>query len=299
MDIVDDVIRHLGLRSRVAYRLRDGDDWASALRDSPLLQLHCVLDGRCWYRVDTQADAIPLHAGEVLMLPRGGRVQLLQEPTHPTRPGEPAHAQCQAPRILILGVDVELASRIHHPLFAGLPGATLARRAAFRATGTRQHAGYLIDQSGIAQRGDHSRGAESAIIDRLVDILLIQTLKAHYAASGNDQPFVRALHDPAITRAVVAIHAAPGHNWCLERLAAASGLSRSVFSRRFTTLTGVPAMQYLTQWRMHIALEQLRAGVSDPETIAHAVGYLSPTAFRKTFKRVHGFTPAQAATDSG
>lgn len=301
MDIVDDVIRHLGLRSRVAYRLERIGSWKNTFRGGHLLQLHCVLDGTCWCRVSPQATRNRMQNGDVLVLPRGGNVELYESPGEdertPPRTLSPeaisTATHAGTPRVLILGVDVELAGHDNHPLFTGLPDATLITRAGFVSSGTRRHAGYLIEQTETQESG-----TESAIIDRLVEILLIQTIKAHYAANGTDNSFMRALQDPAVSRSVAAIHQSPGYNWSLERLAATSGLSRSAFSRRFTELTGVPAMHYLTVWRMHLALEKLKSGYVDQETVAHTVGYLSPSAFQKAFKRVHGFTPAQAATAS-
>lgn len=299
MDIVDDVIRHLGLRSRVAYRLEQTGGWDAITRDSQLLQLHCVLDGTCWYRLSTGPTERRLQRGDVLLLPRGGRMSLLPTPsdTHPPPPGNGDHvepdvrASILAARVLTLGVEVELAGHPRHPLFDGLPEAMQIDRASFLASGTREHAGYLIEKT-----GGRETEAESAIIDRLVEILLIQAIKAHHASTADDDSFLRVLADPAISQAVAAIHRSPGFNWSLERLAAASGLSRSVFSRRFTDLTGVPAMHYLTAWRMQLALEKLRSGCIDAQSVAHSVGYLSIVAFQKAFKRVHGFTPAQVSS---
>jgi AraC-like DNA-binding protein len=93
-----------------------------------------------------------------------------------------------------------------------------------------------------------------------------------------------------------AIHENPGRNWSLEHLAEVACLSRSTFSRQFTEITGIPAMHYLTLWRMHTAPTRLKAGNRDLQCVAREVGYLSAAAFQKAFKRVHGFTPTQAIT---
>ncbi|MDJ0739638.1 MAG: AraC family transcriptional regulator [Gammaproteobacteria bacterium] len=294
MDIIDDVIRHLGLRGRVAYRHERPADLADAIHDSELLQLHCVLDGACRYRVDGDHGEYRLQRGDVLLLPCGGQVTLLDAGgsarAHTAQHPSPAGAA----RLLALGVEVELAGRLRHPLFSGLPRVVRIDHAGFVTSGTPEHAGYLVARSGA--RG---AGAESAIIDRLVEILLIQAIKAYQAGRATDTAFVSALLDPAVSRAIAAIHAEPGRNWSLERLAQASGLSRSAFSRRFTELTGVPAMHYLTAWRMQLALQKLRSGGVDLAHIARSVGYLSPAAFQKAFKRVHGFTPGQATAVAG
>ncbi|WP_327583835.1 cupin domain-containing protein [Nonomuraea sp. NBC_00507] len=52
--------------------------------------------------------------------------------------------------------------------------------------------------------------------------------------------------------------ARPGGDGIVPELAARSGLSRSVFAQRFTTLIGEPPMAYLTWWRMTSAGRLLR-----------------------------------------
>ena len=296
MDIVDDVMRQLSLRGRGAYRLERRGDWACELPGAGLFQLHCLLEGQCWYRTNQHGTPANLVSGDVLVRPRGGPVSLhTAENRYPERIGyrfdvESADINIVRPRVLILGVEVERVGDNHHPLISGLPEATLVKRMHFAHAGTRQHAGFLIDQV-----YSESHETESSILDRLVEILMIQVIKAHYDTAEPRHCFIRALRDPALRRAITAIHENPGFNWSLERLAAVSGMSRSTFSRHFTQVTGIPAMHYLTLWRMHTALGQLQSGSTDLERLAHTAGYLSTSAFQKAFKRVHGFTPSQAS----
>lgn len=297
MDIVDNILRHLHIQSRVTYRLEEGGHWGYRLIGGGQFQLHCVLEGRCRYLTEGAPEWFELSAGDVLILPRGGTASIQDDSSHQRALNEHDLRQgfagngrrTQAPRVIVLGGTLEFAGQTHHPLISGLPDVTLVRRSDLLRTGTKRHAGFMID---IAL-SDY-RDTSSPILDRLFEILLIQVIKAHYASAGPAYRFMAALHDRAINRAITAIHENPGHNWSLERLAEAAGLSRSTFSRQFTELTGIPAMHYLTLWRMHTALTRLKAGNRDLESVAHEAGYLSPAAFQKAFKRVHGFTPTQA-----
>lgn len=301
MDIVDDVMRLLRVRSRAAYRIcRDGD-WARRIEDGDLFRLHCLLEGQCFGKLAAGGRWYAMRAGDVLVVPRGGatRIQGTRrsdvEPTgHRLAQGFVDDGQqAGAQRVLLLGATVEFAGATLHPLITGLPEVTLIPHAAFLKTGSRRHAGYLVDQL-----LPDSHGTQAAVIDRLVEILLMQVIRAHQTFAGPTYRFMGALLDPPLRRAIVAIHLRPGHNWSLERLAEVARLSRSAFSRRFSDQVGVAAMHYLTLWRMQTAIGRLRSGHADSEAIAREVGYRSAAAFQKAFKRVHGVTPAQAAARS-
>ena len=68
-------------------------------------------------------------------------------------------------------------------------------------------------------------------------------------------------------------------------------MSRSAFAARFTDLVGEPAMQYVTRWRMHLALDELTGGDATVAELADRLGYRSEAAFARAFKRVIGSPP--------
>ena len=65
-------------------------------------------------------------------------------------------------------------------------------------------------------------------------------------------------------------------------------MSRSAFAARFTELVGEPAMQYVTRWRMHVALHALKDDGATVAELANRLGYRSEAAFARAFKRVIG-----------
>jgi AraC-like DNA-binding protein len=69
-------------------------------------------------------------------------------------------------------------------------------------------------------------------------------------------------------------------------------MSRSAFAERFTGLLGIPPMQYLAQWRLQLAAQELRNTDRPLVAIAEDVGYESEAAFNRAFKREFGAPPA-------
>jgi len=51
-------------------------------------------------------------------------------------------------------------------------------------------------------------------------------------------------------------------------------------------------MQYLTQWRLQLASDQLARGSGKVASIGERVGYESEAAFSRAFKRATGSSPA-------
>jgi AraC-like DNA-binding protein len=88
------------------------------------------------------------------------------------------------------------------------------------------------------------------------------------------------------------INARPSQDWTVTRLAAAVGMSRSVFSEEFLHQVGEAPIRYLTHVRMTIACQMLKNPNVPIMEIAHQVGYSSNISLIRTFKRFYGITPA-------
>jgi len=56
-----------------------------------------------------------------------------------------------------------------------------------------------------------------------------------------------------VGRARALMHEQPAQDWSMDELGRRVGLSRSALHERFIQLIGVPATQYLAQWRMQAA----------------------------------------------
>jgi AraC-like DNA-binding protein len=71
-------------------------------------------------------------------------------------------------------------------------------------------------------------------------------------------------------------------------------MSRSAFAARFTELVGEPVMQYVTRWRMQVALDRLQHDDVPIAELAARLGYESEAAFSRAFKRTVGISPGAA-----
>jgi AraC-like DNA-binding protein len=144
----------------------------------------------------------------------------------------------------------------------------------------------------MAAEAEQLRPGGEAVITRLADILVIQTLRAWIERDPAGQSgWLGALQDPQIGRVLAAVHRDPAHPWTLESLATQAAMSRSVFSARFTEIVGEPAMHYVARWRMQLAVTWLREEDAPIADFASRLGYESEASFSHAFKRFIGVSP--------
>lgn len=142
--------------------------------------------------------------------------------------------------------------------------------------------------------GDTAAGA--AVVQRLVEVLLIEALRAQTPAlTGGQRGLLAGLTDPVLAPALHALHADLPHGWTVESLARAASVSRAVFARRFTETVGIPPMHYLLEWRLTLAKDLLRSGTLSTAQVAQRVGYRSAPAFTTAFVRSVGCSPTEFA----
>ncbi|GAB2702395.1 AraC family transcriptional regulator [Nocardia thraciensis] len=136
------------------------------------------------------------------------------------------------------------------------------------------------------------RPAQGAMLDRLLDLLLIATLRAWF--SRNDAPaWYHAYADPLVGKALRLLQHNPAHPWTVASLATEVGVSRAALARRFTDLVGEPPMAFLTDWRLALAADLLHDSDATVEAIARRVGYGSAFALSTAFKRHFGVSPRE------
>ncbi|MGW5379055.1 AraC family transcriptional regulator [Nocardia sp. NPDC003999] len=132
--------------------------------------------------------------------------------------------------------------------------------------------------------------AQSAVLDRLLDLVLIAALRAWFSRA--DAPgWYHAYGDPLVGKALRLLQHNPAHGWTVAGLAEAVGMSRAALARRFTDLVGEPPMAFLTEWRLALAADLLQESDATIEAIARQVGYGSAFALSTAFKRHFGISP--------
>jgi AraC-like DNA-binding protein len=139
------------------------------------------------------------------------------------------------------------------------------------------------------------RPGQQVVLDRLLDWMLVCTLREWFDRPGGEPPtWWAAQQDPVVGEALRLLHAEPAAPWTVAVLADRTGVSRSTLAKRFADLVGVPPLTYLTRWRMTLAadllVEREAATIAD---IARTVGYSDPFGFSAAFKRVRGVNPSE------
>ena len=136
---------------------------------------------------------------------------------------------------------------------------------------------------------------QQVVLDRLLDWMLVCTLREWFDRPGGEPPaWCAAQRDPVVGDALRLLHAEPAAPWTVSSLADRTGVSRSTLAKRFADLVGEPPLTYLTRWRMTLAADLLveREAATVAE-IARAVGYSDAFGFSAAFKRVRGVSPSE------
>jgi len=270
------------------------------------LMFHVLTLGECW--LEAQGDPPRrLAPGDLVLVPHGEGHRLV------SAPGEAAAGLFDLPRafaseryeVLRQGGGGEAtamicgAVRFDHP--AALQLVRLLPRvleAQVRDPGPRD---WLMSTLQLMENEARAmRPGGETVITRLADILVIQAIRAWIeqdpAAQGG---WLGALQDRQLGCALSLIHREPARDWSLPALAEAAAMSRSAFAARFAEKVGMPAMQYVTRWRMQVALSWLQEREIAVAELAERLGYQSEAAFSRAFKRCIGVAPGSVRRCSG
>ncbi|MFG1925385.1 AraC family transcriptional regulator [Cryptosporangium sp. NPDC048952] len=303
-----------GPRARGAFLVRSllTPPWSIRLRDESPLTVCAVVHG--------EACVLP-EAGGVIWL-EAGDLAIFRGPDHYTvadsadtapqvhiLPGQ----ECQTPEGLPLGLMTDLMappgalgvrtwgndatggtelltgtyeahSEVSSRLLATLPPVLVIRHSAWE----NPLIGFLAEEIVRDSPGQH------AVLDRLLDLLLIGALRWWFARQDSAAPgWYRAHGDPVVGPAVRMLQSDPARAWTVALLARETGVSRAALARRFTELVGEPPMAFLTGWRLALAADLLREPDATLAAVARRVGYSSPFALSSAFKRVRGVSPAE------
>ncbi|WP_028492034.1 AraC family transcriptional regulator [Thioalkalivibrio sp. ALE19] len=290
-DVLSTVLAAYNLRARIDTNPRLCGEWQLGTSGTGNASFHLVGEGGCYLHM-VDAPVRRLEAGDLLLLPHDDWHLLSSRDSweYPAShlnlvTGEdPEHA---AVTQLLCG-HFEFDSGRRNPVLSGLPGCIIIRHA--EAGERLGHLARLMFIE-LMERPPGYR----PVLDRLADTLFVMAVRHHVCRAGEPPAgsLMAALADERIRRALDALHARPEAAWTLEGLAGEAAMSRSSFAERFHVLVGQSPIEYLTQWRMVLAERLLRDGRESVAGVMEQVGYASEPAFRKAFKRVHGFGPGR------
>jgi transcriptional regulator GlxA family with amidase domain len=144
----------------------------------------------------------------------------------------------------------------------------------------------------VRQEASRSAPGAQVIFAKLADVFLSQALRAYLAGAGQTGLLhPRTRHDPQVEKAAALIRDQPTRPWTLQALAREVGMSRTLFTTRFRTVTGESPMRYLAKVRLAQAAGYLRTADLSIEAIAMRTGYGNDASLSKAFKRELGISP--------
>ncbi len=313
MDALSDVLRAVRLTGAIFFDVHASGPWVAETPQGKsivgamfpgsehLISYHVITEGQCWASVPGEAP-MQLSKGDIIVLPHGDthvlsstpglrkspNMEMYRMPSDRRLPisisicmgddqGQPAHFVCG-----FLGCD----SRPYNPLLAALP----------RVFRISEQAGGSLSayvQFALAESSEPRMGRQE-VLGRLSELMFIDVVRRYLEALPADRTdWLAGLRDPLVGRALSALHRNPARDWTIELLARHVGSSRSTLAERFTQFVGHPPMQYLTNWRMQLATNDLLGGTDNIAVIANRVGYESEAAFSRAFKKVVGEPPSQ------
>lgn len=297
-------------RATGAFVLRSvlSPPWAMRIEDDAPLTLVILTQGRAWI-VPDDGDAVVIEPGDVALLRGPGhRYTVADDPLSPVdvvidenqtptyRPG--VHWDFltdlgvrtwgndrQGSTVMLTGT-YQVRGEVSESLLRLLPPILVAPVDGGMAPLVTLLADEIVrDQAG-----------QETVLDRLLDLLLIGTLRTWFSDPSQATGWFRAQSDPVVGSALRLMHDSPARPWTVGDLAARVGVSRATLARRFTELVGQPPVTYLTEWRLKLAADLLREPQHTVGAIATAVGYSTAFALSAAFRRERGESPRDYRT---
>jgi AraC-like DNA-binding protein len=296
-----------GPRARRAFLLRSllEPPWSLRIEDEAPLTVIVLLRGLAWLVPDDE-PACELRPGDVAIVRGPAPYTVADDPATVPQvvilPGE----RCTTPEGESLSEVMDLGVRT----WGNSPtGSVMMLTGTYQTDGevSRRLLDALPDR--IVLRGDtwtcpvvpllveevaKNDPGQEVVLDRLLDVLLVDSLKAWFSRPESNSPrWYRAHGDPVVGEALRLLQHQPALPWTVASLAAACGVSRAALARRFNELVGEPPMAFLTGWRLALAADLLLEQGASVSSVSRDVGYGSPFTLSTAFKRVYGVSPRE------
>jgi AraC-like DNA-binding protein len=308
MDVVAGLLD--GPRARRAFLLRSilVRPWSIRVQDEAPLALVAVVRGQAWVLPDN-AEAVRMNEGDVVVVRGPDHYIVADQPD--TAPQALIHPDQSCTRLDGGELDWQVGTGVR--TWGNRSDGT--RDATVLLTGTYLERGEVSQRLLAAlpavvhlQLGDTDQTllevlaaemskdqlGQEAVLDRLLDLVLVSTLRAWFDRPDAMPPgWYRAQSDPVVGRVLMLIQHNPDQPWTLVSLATAVGMSRAGLARRFAQLVGEPPMTFLTTWRLALAADLLTETSQTVEQIAGQVGYSNAFALSAAFRRKRGISPRQ------
>jgi AraC-like DNA-binding protein len=266
---------------------------------SHVIEFHHITEGTAYVRVGEETT--PLVAGDIVMMPHGDAHEMGAGHGGPPIDGQAALPALWAGRIefatfggggpvtgLVCGY-LACDGQLLKPVLTGLPRVV---RVNIRTNPSDEWLDNMLRHA-VSQAAAAMPGS-GVILAHLAEVLFTEVLRRYLLSLPEGRTgWLAGAGDPAVGRALAALHSKPAHDWTIDELAQEASISRSALTEKFTRYLGVAPMAYLTDWRLELGAEALRTTSRSVQSVALDVGYESEAAFNRAFKRKFAAPPAR------
>lgn len=289
MDILSDELARARAQGAVFSVLRRAAPWGLLFGGHRPLTVHILLTGSGWIEADG-APPVPVSSGDVVLAVAGGPYTIVSEPGAPTVPIADARRDGSAPgadpaATVMCGAYV-LSGTVAETVLDSIPRFAVVR-AADQSPAHAAAIGLLAAEAATEAEG------QQALLDRLLDVNLVYTLRSWWQRAEAAPGWFRALSRPPIRRVLEDLHSHPEQDWTLPAMAHTAGMSRAAFAAEFKGLVGQSPGRYLTELRMRRAEDALIRSDATLAQVATQAGYRNEFAFATAFRRHRSQSPGR------
>ena len=268
MDRLTDILNRFSINAKVFFRGNICGVQPFGQANSSEGHLHLLKSGTLTL-INQQGHKTRISKPSVIFFPQSTQHQLLASES------DQAELVC---------ASIEYADGFNNPLASALPNFLYFDLE--ESDLLAQSAHWLFDEA------FNERCGREPMIDRLIDIFLIQVLRHVLEEGAVAHGMLAGLSHPQLSKVMNAIHAQPQTNWSLESMAKLAAMSRSKFAELFKDVVGQPPGDYISDWRLAVAQGLLKKNKA-VGLVAHEVGYENGSALARVFRKKTGLSPKQ------
>lgn len=311
MDVLSDVLQLIRLEGALFFNAECHEPWCVEVpKGSEVAQLlrpgaenlaicHVILEGHCWVQ-RPETEAVPVEAGDVVVLPHGDS-HIIGSGLHRAPVNidhlikvkipelKPIRYGGQGDRAVVVCGWLAYERDVPNPLVGALPPL-------FRSPLGQRSSGHWIEQSiryAVLASALRQPGS-SAVAAKVAESVFVEALRGYIESLSPLQTgWLSGLRDFQVSRCLDLLHSDPARSWSIKELAQEVHVSRSVLTKRFSDLVGLPPMQYLKRWRLALAARLLCNERRSLIRITEAIGYESEASFSRAFRKEYGVSPGR------
>lgn len=302
MDALSSIFDNLRLNSSYYYRASFKGSWGVNIpNDQKMARFHIVVDGFFWLQTH-EKERIKVSKGDIVIVFNGldhkmkseEFIEVMEannfiENSVEFKQGEILrYDKGEGTLTNIICGHFCFESRATHPLLKSLPDVLHIKKE------ENTHAPWLDTLLDFVDfESNNLLPGSNAVIRRMSEVIFIQAIRSFISRNLENRFFLSLLGDAQIARSLDAFHQDIAKKWTIEGLAKESGLSRTIYSKRFKELSDSTPVEYMTNVRIGVAKEELLRTQKSVDEIAVNLGYQASEHFQKLFKKVTGLTPSQ------